>query len=311
MEQIGTSSLWEKKYAPQCFSDLILPKKFKLLFQKMLDGGEIQNILLAGTAGLGKTSTATVLAKELGADFMFINASLDNSIDVVRSKVQQFAMTSSFADGKKIVLLDEVDRMMAGQEALKAMMELTESNCRFIFTTNNISKIIDPLKSRTRMIDFSFSESDNQEVILQYFKRCQFILTNEKIEFDKKVLAEFIKKIFPDFRKIIGELQKASQMFGKIDEAIYSIQDDAIVNSLIDELKAKKFVNVQKIASNLDPNQFFPEFYAKMVDVLDPKCIPDMVLILGEGAYRNGVSTDREINLMATLVQVMKAGVWK
>lgn len=312
MDFIGKSSLWVERYRPRTVKDLILPKKYKQMFENIVAGGECPNLLLAGSAGLGKTSAAQVLAHEMSSDFLSINASMENSIDTLRYKVNQFAMTSSFADGKKLCLLDEADRLTPNaMDSLKGIIEQTEANCRFIITTNNLSKIIDPIKSRTQLIDFSFTQTDTKEIIVQYFKRCCFILDTEKVEYDKKVLAEFIQKIYPDFRKIINELQKAASMFGKIDENVYKVMDDAIVTDLINDLKAKKFLSVQKTAGLMDPNAFYPEFYKQINEVLDPKCIPDIVLILGEGAYRNGISTDKEINLLATLVQIMKAGVWR
>ncbi len=312
MQEIGSSSLWCEKYRPQRLSDLILPKNYKDLFEKVIKDKELPNLLLSGTAGLGKSSLCYALANELDCDLLFINASLETGIDVLRSKVTQFASTSSFRDGKKLVVLDEFDRISAaGMDATKGIVELTESNCRFIFTTNNISKIIDPIKSRTQLIDFSFVQSQQKEIILQYFKRCQFILDTEKIKYDKKVLAEFVQKLYPDFRKITNELQKAAKMFGEINESVFKITDDALTNDLIKEMKAKKFVNVQKVVSSIDTDSFYREFYDQLYDHLDPKCIPDIILILGEYSYKNVNCLDKEINTIACCVEIMKSAIWR
>jgi len=312
MQDIGTSSLWVEKYRPKQLSDLILPQNYKELFERVIKEKELPNLLLSGTAGLGKSSLCYALANELDCDLLFINASLETGVDVLRSKVVQFASTSSFRDGKKLVVLDEADRMSAGaQDATKGIIELTESNCRFILTTNNLAKIIDPIKSRTQLIDFSFVQNNQKEIIMQYFKRCQFILDNEKIKYDKKVLAEFIQKAYPDFRKIINELQKAAKMFGEINESVFKITDDALTDDLIKELKAKKFFNIQKMASNIDPDKFYREFYDQMNTQLEPTCIPDVVLILAEYTYKNANCLDKEILLLGCLVELLKACKWK
>jgi len=312
MQEIGTSSLFVEKYRPKCIDDLILPKNYRDLFEKIVKEKELPNLLLSGSAGLGKSSLCYALANELDCDLLFINASLETGIDILRSKVLQFASTSSFRDGKKLVVLDEADRISANAaDSIKGIIELTEANCRFILTTNNLSKIIDPIKSRTQLIDFSFVQSNQKEIIVQYFKRCQFILDNEKIKYDKKVLADFIQKVYPDFRKIINELQKAAKMFGEINESVFKITDDAMTTDLIKELKAKKFLNVQTIASNMDADSFYKEFYDQMNDQLDLKCIPDIVLILAEYSYKSANCIDKTINLLACCIEIMKTAIWR
>jgi len=317
MEIIGSSSLWCEKYRPSCIKDLILPEKYKSMIRKIVDSGEIPNLLFSGTAGIGKSTLALALTKELNSDVLFINASVETGIDVVRHKVQQFAVTSSFMDGKKVVILDEAERLGGGngssaaQDALKGIIEATDKNCRYIFTTNNLSKIIDPLKSRTQLIDFSFTQTDQKEIIVQYFKRCQFILKNEGIEFDKKILADFIQRLYPDFRKIINELQKAVSMFGKIDENVSKISSDSLVDNIVDALKSKKFSEIQKAANAIDPTEFYKGFYDKIRDVLNPQSIPDVILVLGEGNYRIVNCLDREIQLIHDLVQISKVANWR
>lgn len=312
MKQIGKSSLWVEKYRPKSVDDLILPNNYRSLFENIVKKKDLPNLLLAGSAGLGKTTSALVLANELGADSLLINASLETSIDVLRSKVTQFAMTSSFSDGKKIVILDEFDRVSSNaMDSTKGIIEQTEANCRFILTTNNLGKIIDPIKSRTQLIDFAFTKTDIQDIIMQYFKRCCMILDNEKIPFDKKVLAEFVKQYYPDFRKIINELQKASTMFETIDIRVMSLSSESLVGSLIDAMKSKKLINMQKIISNIDPDNFYTTFYNQIFNLLDNRCVPDVILALGEGSYRNAIVKDKEIQLLATAMQISKNAIWK
>jgi len=317
MEQIGQSSLYCEKYRPSKINDIILPAKYKNLIENIIKQGETPNLLLSGSAGIGKTTLAKIIGIELKSDVLFINASVENGIDTVRYKVQQFASTSSFSDSKKIVILDEMERLggsngsTGAQDALKGIIESTDKNCMFIFTTNNLSKIIYALKSRTQLIDFSFTKIDIQEIIIQYFKRCCYILDNENIKYDKKILADFIKKLYPDFRKILNEIQKAVSMFGCIDKQVFSISSDAVLDNLLTALKNKKFFDVQKIINQLDPNDLYTLLDEKLLDLLKPECLPDITFILGEGAYRNATSTDRMIQARDTCCQIMKTAIWK
>lgn len=311
MEIVGNSSLWVEKFRPKTVNDLILPETVKQYFQKLVDEGEVPNILLAGRAGLGKTSIALALCNVIKADKLYINASIENSIDTVRYKVQQFAMTSSFLDGKKIVILDELDRMQAGQDALKALIEQTESNCRFIIITNNLSKIIEPIKSRTHYIDFNWPKKDQKELMVNYFKRICWILDEEKINYNKKVLAEYVQKMYPDFRKTLNELQKFVQMHGEVTDKIFSSMDDGQFNSLTTELKNKKFNNVRKIATELDPDSFYGTFYHEIDNLLEDKCKPDIIMLLAQYAYESSLSVNKEITLVACLVQIMRNSIWK
>ena len=311
MEFIGNSSLWVEKYRPKTVKDLILPESVKIYFEKIVSEKEIPNILLAGRAGLGKTSIAMAMCNVLEADKLYINASIENSIDTVRYKVQQFAMTSSFSDGKKIVILDELDRMQAGQDALKALIEQTESNCRFIIITNNLSKIIEPIKSRTHYIDFNWPKKDQKELMVNYFKRICWILDEEKINYNKKVLAEYVQKMYPDFRKTLNELQKFVQMHGEVTDKIFSSMDDGQFNSLTTELKNKKFNNVRKIATELDPDSFYGTFYHEIDNLLEDSSKPDAILILGQYAYESALSVNKEITLVSCLVQLMRNLKWK
>ncbi len=311
MDIVGNSSLWVEKYRPKIVKDLIVPENIKSYFNKIIEECDIPNILLSGSAGKGKSSVAFAICNELKSDKLYINASIENSVDTVRYKVQQFAMTSSFTDGKKIVILDELDRMIAGQDALKALIEQTESNCRFIITTNNLAKIIDPIKSRCHHIDFNWAKKDQKELIVNYFKRICWILENENIQYDKKVLAEFIQKLYPDFRKTLNELQKFVQMHGDITDKIFSSMDDSKFTSLTTELKNKKFNAVRKMATDIDPDQFYGMFYSELDSLLEDSSKPDIILLLAQYAYESSLSVNKEITLVACLVQLMRNAKWK
>jgi DNA polymerase III delta prime subunit len=311
MEKIGKSSLWEHKYAPTTVKDLILPSKVRTLFESFIKDGEVDSMLLSGTAGLGKTSSAIALVNDLGADLLFINGSLETGIDVIRYKVQQFATTGSFSDGKKIVVIDEIDRMVAAQDALKTLQEQTEANCRFIFTTNNLHKVIPPIKSRIKHISFNFSPTEKKNLVMAYFKRLCFILDSEKIAYDKKVLADYTMQMFPDFRQTIVRLQMCAKMNGQINDQIFNISDEALFDNLIEEMKAKKFNSVRKIIGELDPDAFYLTFYDQIDTLVEPACMPNLIMTLGRFAYESALSVAKEVTLAACCTEIMKEAKFK
>jgi len=311
MEQIGNSSLWEYKYTPTTVKDLILPTKVRTLFEGFIKDGEVDNLLLSGTAGLGKTSSAKALVHDLKSDFLFINGSIETSIDVIRYKVQQFATSNSFSDGKKVVIIDEIDRMQAAQDGLKSLSEETESNCRFIFTTNNLHKIIAPIISRNKHISFNFPQSEKKNIVTSYFKRLCFILNNEKVTYDKQLLAEYTMSMFPDFRQTINRLQLCYKMHGEINKEIFNVTDDSMFKNLVQEMKDKKFNSVRKIIADLDPDSFYITFYEQIDELLEPSCMPNIIMTLGRYAYESSLSVAKEVTLAACVTEVMKDAKWR
>jgi len=313
MKEISKSSLWVERYRPKCFEDLIIPEHLKTFTSQIKKDGDVSNLIFSGPAGTGKTSLAKSIANELKADVLHMNCSLDNSINDIRYKVQSFATSVSlFSDGKKIAILDEFERLsQQAQDSLKALIEDTEETCRFFFITNNLQKVIPPLISRTQGFIFGSEEAEKKNLVVSMFKRTQFILDNEGIPYNKKVLAEFVAKTYPDFRKTLNELQKFAKSYGEITEDIFNVTDEKLLNDLVSELKAKKFGNIRKIASNIDCNSFYTSFYTDLDEYLDRSCIPDTVVMLAEYCYRDAISTDREINLVAFLVEFTKIAKWR
>jgi DNA polymerase III delta prime subunit len=312
MKRISGSSIWVEKYRPQTLDDVILPKKMMDYFRQIAGSGEIPNMIFGGSAGRGKTSVAVSLLNDVDADMLFINASLQNNMDTLRYTINSYAMTSSMTDSQKVVFLDEADRLKPEvQDGLKGLIEQTEANCRFIFTTNNISKIIDPIKSRCQYIDFNSGQADTQELMVSYFKRMCWILENEMVPFEKPALAEFVKLKYPDFRMILNELQKYVKMHGKVDEAVLRSVDGTLLRDLVEELKNKKFNAVRKLASELDPDSFYGNFYDQIDTCLQDSCKADVIIILAKFAYETSLSVNRELSLVACLVEIMKNAIWK
>lgn len=313
MEKTNEISIWVESFRPNKFSDIIAPSKLQNFLKNLKKDGDIPNLIFDGPAGTGKTTTAIAIAKELGTTYLHLNCSINTGINDIREEVQNFATTKSlFSDGIKIAILDEFDRLSGpAMDSLKGLIEQTAKNCRYIFITNHIQKVIPPLISRCQQFTFGINESEKKELILQYFKRSQDILNQENIPYDKKILGKFIKELYPDFRKILNELQKCAKSHGEINDEIFNYLDDGVIKDLIAELKSMKFNNMRKIATSIDPSAFYKTFYDDITKYLENSCIPDIIVLLAEFCYRDGISIDREINLVACLVEIMKSAVWK
>lgn len=309
MKDIGTSSLWEVKYAPQCFEDYICPSNLRTFMEEVIKTKEVPTLLFHGTAGTGKTTVAKVIANELEMDMLYINGAIDG-IDVIRDRVTQFCMTSSIMGGKKLVIMDELERMMAAQEALKVLIEQTEANARFVLCTNNINKIIAPLMdSRCRV--FSFGQEKSKELLIQYFKRICFILENENIEYDKKVMTELTKKCFPDMRKLIVSTQTFVQMYGKIDERILlSINNKSNFDDLILAMKEKSFPKLRKLAEVVDES-IYRTLYDELLPCIECECIPDVISVIGEYNKTHTAVVDKGIQFINCFGDIMKVVKWK
>ncbi len=303
--------LWVEKYRPQLIQDCILPNSIKKTFEDIVNGGELHNMLLTGTAGTGKTTIAKALCYELGLDYLMINGSEESGIDTLRTKIKQFASSVSLSGGYKVVILDEADYLnpQSTQPALRAFMEEFSSNCRFILTCNFKNRIIEPLHSRCAVVEFNIPKKDMPELCMEFLDRCCYILNTEgPITYEKEVIAELILKHQPDWRRVINELQRHSAS-GKIDSSIliHQIADLAIVD-LITYLKTKNFKAMRQwVADNMDaePASIFRKLYDAMNDRVEPKSIPQLVLILADYQYKNAFVADHELNMVACLTEAM------
>ena len=299
--------LWVEKFRPIILDDCILPEDQKKVFKDMIEKQEIQNMLLCGSAGVGKTTVAKALCEELETDYIVINGSEESGIDVLRTKIKQFASTVSFSGKTKVVILDEADYLNPNstQPALRAFIEEFSSNCRFIFTCNFKNRIIPPLHSRCTVIEFKISKEDKPKIAAKFFNRIKQILQYEHIEFDSKVLVNLINKHFPDYRRIINELQRYS-VSGKIDEGILVNLSDSNMAELKLALKEKDWKKMRSwVVNNLDNDP--STIYRKIYDNLLPDAIeiPHLVLLIADYQYKAAFCADQEINLVACLTDVM------
>lgn len=301
--------LWTEKYRPKTIDECVLPESLKNTFKEFIASGELPNFLLCGTAGVGKTTVAKALCNEIGAEYLFINGSEESGIDVLRHKIKNFASSVSLTNAKKVVILDEADYLNANstQPALRGFIEEFSNNCRFIFTCNFKNRIIEPLHSRCAVVEFKIENSEKPKIAGDFFKRIKTILQTEGIESDLKVVAELIAKYFPDYRRILNELQRYS-VSGTIDSGILVNLGDESYVELIKNLKAKNFTEVRKWVgknSDIESTELFRNLYDKAADILEQTAIPELVLILADYQYKAAFVADREINTMAALTEIM------
>jgi DNA polymerase III delta prime subunit len=303
--------LYVEKYRPQVIDDCILPDETKKTFKEFVAKGEIPNLLLAGPPGIGKTTIAKALCNELGADYYVINGSDEGRfLDTVRNQAKNFASTVSLTGSSKhkVIIIDEADNTGNDvQLLLRANIEAFYSNCRFIFTCNYKNKIIEPLHSRCAVIDFTIKGKQRVQLAGSFFQRLQSILDAEKIEYDEKVVAELVTKHFPDFRRVLNEIQRYSTG-GKIDSGILASFSDVSVNELIKNLKDKNFTEVRKwVVSNLDndASNLLRRVYDASFDCLSPQSIPAAVLVIAKYQYQCAFVADQEVNLLAALTELM------
>ena len=304
--------LWVEKYRPKKIRECILPEDTKKTFSEFLKQKQIPNLLLSGTAGTGKTTVARALCEELGVDYIIINGSDEGrQIDTLRNKIKNFASTVSLTESSahKVVIVDEADYMNADsvQPALRNFIETFHSNCRFIFTCNYKSKILPALHSRCTVIDFAIKNGQKVKTAQALLKRLGKILEEEKIKYDNKVLAELIQKHYPDFRRVINELQRYS-VRGEIDSGILFSLSEANTKELVKILKEKRFNDMRKwVINNLDkePSSLFSTIYNLLYTNLEGNSVPQAVLVIAGYQYKSAFVADQEINMVACLTEIM------
>ena len=301
--------LWVEKYRPNTIDDAILPSELKITFSKFVTNGECPNLLLSGSAGCGKTTVAKAMLEQLGCTYMMINGSEESGIDVLRNKIKNFASTVSLEGGRKYVILDEADYLnpQSTQPALRGFIEEFSKNCGFILTCNFRNRIIEPLHSRCSTVEFRIPAGEKPQLAMDFMNRCGTILDSENVKYNKKVVASLIQKFFPDWRRVLNELQRYSAS-GEIDAGILVNLSEDSVKELLSFLKNKEFTNVRRwIVNNLDndPSRIYRRIYDSLYDSLVPSTIPHAVVILADYSYKSAFVADQEINLLACMTELM------
>ena len=301
--------LWVEEYRPRDIESCVLPKTLKSSLQSFVDKETLPNLILSGGPGVGKTTAARAMLEQIGATYMFINGSEESGIDVLRTKIKNFASSVSLEGGKKYLILDEADYLNPNstQPALRGFIEEFHKNCGFILTCNYKNRIIPALQSRCSVIDFVIPKAEKVKLAQQFFHRVVKILNENEIKFNEKVVAELINNHFPDWRKVLNELQRYS-VAGEIDAGILVNLADKNIKDLMDMMKKKEFTNVRKwVVDNLDndSDKLFRSIYDNLYEFIDPSSIPHAVVALGEYQYKAAFVADLEINMMACLTEIM------
>jgi len=303
--------LWVEKYRPSTVEDCILPESIKNVFKGFVEQKELPNLLLSGSAGVGKTTIAKALCDEIGASYIMINGSDEGRfLDTVRNRIRQFASTVSLTSGAshKVVIIDEADNTTNDvQLSLRSAVEEFHGNCRFIFTCNFINKIIEPLHSRCTVVDFRVKNGQSVTLQGQFFERLRGILKKEDVQFEDKVLAKLITRYYPDWRRLINECQRYSAN-GAIDAAILVDVADVNLDSLLSALVKKDFKTVKGWVvqhTDNDPSMVMRKVYDSLYDVLKPASIPEAVLIIAKYMRDITIVPDQEINMLACLTEIM------
>lgn len=300
--------LWVEKYRPCMVEECILPKELKTTFQEFVNQKNVPNLLLTGTSGVGKTSIAKAMLEQLDCDYIIINASLNGSIDTLRTQIQTFASSMSFSGGRKYVILDEADYLSSlVQASLRNFMEEFSNNCGFILTCNFKNRIVPALQSRCSVIDFKVPKNEAATLATDFFQRLCVILEQEGVDYDKPVLVELVKKHYPDWRRVLNEVQRYS-VTGKIDSGILvSVLDDNY-NLLVSYLKTKDFPKMRKwVAENSDIETavLFRKMYDTATEHVDKNSIPQMIVHIAKYSYQANFVADAEINVVAALTEIM------
>jgi len=307
--------LWVEKYRPQTILDCILPNELKSTFQQFVENEEIPNLLLTGTAGVGKTTVAKAMLEEIGCTYMMINGSEESGIDTLRTKIKNFASTVSMDGKRKYVILDEADYLnpQSTQPALRGFIEEFSRNCGFILTCNFRNRIIEPLHSRCSTVEFRIPNEQKPKLAMNFMKRVQDILEKENVTYNEKVVADVIGKFFPDWRRCLNELQRYSAT-GSIDAGILVNLSDTSIKELVSFIKDKDFKSCREwVVHNLDndPHRIYRRIYDTLSGNVPDSAIPHCVLILGDYSYKSAFVADQEINLLACLTEMMTSVQFK
>ena len=307
--------LWVEQYRPKDIGACVLPSNLKDTLTEFVSEGNLPNLILSGGPGVGKTTAAKAMLEQIGATYMMINGSEESGIDVLRTKIKNFASTVSLEGGRKYIILDEADYLnpQSTQPALRGFMEEFHKNCGFILTCNYKNRIIQPLHSRCSTIDFTIPKTEKPTLAKRFMERTINILDENEIKYEKRVIAEVINKHFPDWRRVLNELQRYS-VSGTIDAGILVNISEINIKNLMEGMKKKEFTNVRKwVVDNLDndPSRLFRKFYDNLYDYVDNGSIPHVVIILAEYQYKAAFVADQEINLMACLTEIMGAAKFK
>ena len=298
-------TLWVEKYRPTNLDTYIGNDQLKSKVKVYLDSGDLPHLLLFGKAGTGKTTLAKLLVNNIECDYLYINASDENNVETVRSKVKNFASTMGFKD-YKIIILDECDYITPNaQAALRNLMETFSKHCRFILTCNFVERIIDPIQSRCQT--FQVIPPNKNDVA----KHLHNILTQENVDYDREDLAILVNSGYPDIRRVINGAQRQS-VDGKLVIDKQSIVENDYKLKLLEILekqdKKSAFNNVRQLLADAKVTDF-ADLFRLLYDEVDSYGkghIAECILIIAKYELSDAQVVDKEINAMAMIIEILQ-----
>ena len=301
--------VWVEKYRPQTLDDCILPSSVRQTLDGIMQQSDLANLLFTGKAGTGKTTVAKAIARDLDMDVLVINASDENGIDVLRTKLKDFASGMSFEGKRKMVVLDEADYLnpQSTQPALRAFIEEFAGTTAFVMTCNHSNRIIAPLHSRCSIVNFEVPKAERPTVMAAFAKRVFEILDQESVTYDKKLVMEVVQQYFPDFRRTLNELQRFSAT-GTLQPDILSQVSDKDIAVLMKSLCDANFGAVRKWMSDhedTDESAFYRMLAENLPAHVKSSELPAMILVLADYGYRSAFAADKSLNMLACLTEIM------
>ncbi len=299
------NDLWVEKWRPQELQSYIGNDNLKETIESFIESGNIPHLLFFGGAGGGKTTLAKLITKSIDCDELIINASDENNVETIRTKVKGFASTKGFRNGK-VVILDEFDYMSnSAQAILRNMMEKFSENCRFVLTCNYIDRVIEPIQSRCQT--FEIEPPNKKDVI----KHLSHILKEEKVKFETKDVETIVDSSFPDLRKIINIHQQNSTN-GTLKLHSNSVIDNDIKSKILDILKSNdddKSILIRKLINDRKINDF-TELYKFLYDEVDEyggSITSKIILILSDTHYKDAMVIEKEIIFMSCIIKIVQS----
>ena len=301
------NTLWNEEYRPNKLDDCIIPKRIEKVLKGYVKNEDVPNLLFYGPAGCCKTTTAKAIVSELEADYLFINGSDETGKADILNKTIPFATGLSLNGKKRVVIIDECDRLTPNaQDSLKAYIEQFSDNCRFIFTANTPSRIIKPIHSRCLCFDFNIESKEKPELMVKLLKSIINILHDKKISYDIQALQTLIFKRFPDYRSIVNDIQAYATAYNTIDIGIATFNENSIVEPLYGFIKSKDFDGVRKwlYETNFSQDEIFTALW-KGITNLDKRIIPTVIVILADYQFKADRAIIPQVNILACLVEIM------